>query len=630
MIKNARWFPFQEKDEDYEVVETKDYGKIPSSPFRKLRSIQTSAKEFRSAENIYKVNVIYRPKGVWYKKFEEQSQIRAKKDTIFTDLLMPSGGAILETGAPMLPTEGLFVALPPGTTFKELKIVNYVERKFPEPIDVLPAPKPTKDNGKDWVTPEFEPNEKIYSSDELFPENLVEIISTENKMGDVSIVHLMIYPMRYRPKSRELIAYSEIELDVYYTPAPKSGRRFRGGAGIGRTLPRRAPRQTVRKEIQSEILNLDSVNEDTAFDSDGEMGIMTDGGEFDEVIPEEFGPLSDLNNFGRYLIITKPDLIKALEPFIKLKEKDYSVKVVTDVEIYKEFGNKKDVAIRNFLRYAYDNWEDPPEFVLLVGDVNRIPTHHDPDYNCASDHYYACLTDSVYPDILVGRIAIDDATGLKRYFEKVLKFDKLTSKVKPKDWQLRVLLTAYNRWDYIECSNDCAEILESEKKAKVIKKYDGTASKQEIIKEINKGVGIINYRGHGDVDRWQSNNGLTLNDLDDLKNGDKTPIVFSIACLNAYIDNPTYKDCFGELFIEVKNGAVGFLGATRPSYTEPNHHFDRYLFQAIVEKDLKKVGEIFNWATMQLYKNFPDQYSRENISMYLWLGDPDLDINFLL
>jgi len=627
MIKNSKWFAFQDKDEDYETVETKDYGKIPSSPFRKLRSVQMAKKEYRSAEKIYKVNVVYRPKGVWYKVFEEQSQIASRKDTSFVDLLMPSGGAILEPGAPMLPTEGLFIALPPGASFKEIKIVDQVKKKFPEPIDILPAPKPTKDNGIDWIPPEYEPNEAIYSSDDPYPEKLYKVLGTDEKMGDVPIVHLIIYPMQYKPKSRELFAYSKIELDIYYTPAEKSVRRFRGKPGTGRTLPTRAPRQTIRQEIQSEILNIESVNEDVAFGADGELGIMTDGGEYDEVIPEEFGPLSEIDNKGRYIIITKPDLVDALGPLIKIKEQEYTVKVITDEEIYKEFGNKADVAIRKFLRYAYDNWEDPPEYVLLIGDVNRIPTHYNTTYDCASDHYYACLTDPVFPDILVGRIAIDTISDLKNYLEKVIKFDKVSSKVKPKAWQMRVLLTAYNRWDYIECSNDCAEILQSEGNAEIIKKYDGQATKKEIIKEINRGVGIINYRGHGNVDCWQSGNGLTLDDLNDLNNGDKTPIVFSIACLNAYIDHPKYKDCFGELFIEAKDGAVGFLGATRPSYTAPNHHFNRYLFQAIVEKDLKKAGEIFNWATMQLFKNFPDQYSKENIAMYLWLGDPDLDLS---
>lgn len=626
MIKRAKWFAFQEKDIDYETVETKDYGQIPSSSFRKLRSVQTAEKEFQPQEKISKVNVIYRPKGLWYKKFEQQEQLRSKKDIEFTDLLMPNAGEILDPGVPKLPREGLFVAIPPGSIFKELKILNFEERKFPDPVDVLPAPIPTKDNGKDWVTPEYEPDNKIYDSDEIFPKELVEIISTDDKMGDVPIVHLMVYPMRYKPKSRELMGYSKIEMDIFYEPAKKPSSRFRSAPGAGRTIKAQSPKQTIRREIQSGILNIEAAN-DAWIGSDGEMGIMTDGGEYDDVIPEEFGPLSDIENRGRYVIITKKDLMKKLQKFIELKKNKYSVKAVTDEEIYKEFGDKQDVAIRSFLRYAFDNWDEPPEYVLLVGDVNRIPTHRDPAYDCASDHYYACLTDPVYPDILVGRIAIDDEKGLEKYIQKVTKFDKMSSKVKAKKWQLRALLTAFNRWDYIDCSNDCAEILQSEGKAEVIKKYDGSATKNEIIDEINDGVAILNYRGHGDVDRWQSSNGLQLNDLENLKNGDKMPIVFSIACLNAYIDHPHHKDCFGELFIEAKNGAVGFLGASRPSYTTTNHHFNRYLFQAIVEKDLKKVGEIFNWATMQLFRNFPDQYTRENISMYLWLGDPDLDLS---
>ncbi|MHA1253056.1 MAG: C25 family peptidase propeptide domain-containing protein, partial [Candidatus Helarchaeota archaeon] len=274
MIKNARWFAFQEKDEDYETVETTTYGKIPAAKFRKLRSISEAKEEYNPDEKIFKINVVYRPKGVWYKKFEELSQVKSKKDRVFVDLLMPSGGAILEPGAPMLPTEGLLVALPPGAVFKEFKIVDFVEKKFPELIDVLPAPKPTKDNGKEWEPPEYEPNEEIYEKDELFPQELVKIMSTDYKIGSVPIVHLIIHPLRYKPKSRELYAYSKIELDIFYNPAPSEFRRFRG-KGAGRTLPPRPPSRTIRSELKSEILNIESVDRDVSFGTDGEMGIMT-------------------------------------------------------------------------------------------------------------------------------------------------------------------------------------------------------------------------------------------------------------------------------------------------------------------------------------------------------------------
>jgi hypothetical protein len=169
-------------------------------------------------------------------------------------------------------------------------------------------------------------------------------------------------------------------------------------------------------------------------------------------------------------------------------------------------------------------------------------------------------------------------------------------------------------------------MLSNIKDVKIIKKYGGQSSKAEVIKEIETGCGIINYRGHGSEFEWQSSNGLSVDDTPKLKNKDKIPVVFSIACLNNAID--VEKECYGESFVEAPFGAICFLGASRPSYTEPNHHFDRYIWRGIIDKKLRIVGKILNFACAELYRNFPDAYTKENLAMYLILGDPSLEIKF--
>jgi hypothetical protein len=222
---------------------------------------------------------------------------------------------------------------------------------------------------------------------------------------------------------------------------------------------------------------------------------------------------------------------------------------------------------------------------------------------------------------VVGRIAITEPEALKKYIKKIIDYEKSDGK-----WIKRLLLTAYEREDYMSCCDDIANIVKPVKGLTVIKKYGGQSTKTDVIKEIEEGCGIINYRGHGSEWEWQSANGLNVNDVGKLKNENKIPIVFSICCLNNAID--VHGECFGEAFIETANGAVAFLGASRPSYTQTNHHFDRFIFRAIVEKKLRIVGKIFNYATFEMLRNFPDVYTQENIAMYLLLGDPSLEIKF--
>ncbi|NVM54602.1 MAG: hypothetical protein HWN66_12935 [Candidatus Helarchaeota archaeon] len=575
-----------------------------------------------SDKGIYKLKINYIPKGMWYKEIKAMI---GKKDSRVMTLEMPESGVILEPGKPMLPIEGIFIALPAGAELVDIKVTNTESIEYPGEIDIIPAPLPTKDGGRmkyDHKAPEFKPDSKIYKKDKEFPKELFKLLSV-NYIGSVRVAHLMMYPLHYKPKSKTLIIYNNIELKAEYTP----GISIAKTRGPALTAPAEPPKEDVepvapaapqiQMEYKSQILNLDSIED---------LKTMGDGGVTRRVIrPVSRGSLCEISNKGRYIIITSEDLVDILKPLAKSKEeKGMSTQIITEKQIAEEFqesGEPKFKSIRDFILYAYDNWEDPPEYVLLVGEIGKIPTHHNQRYNCPSDWYYSNLIGDIGPDIVLGRIAINIPERLENYIKKLLKYEESEG-----NWIKRVLLTAYEREDYMSCSDDIAEILKKVRGLKVIKKYGGQSRKRDVIKEIEDGVGLVNYRGHGDEWEWQSSNGLDVTDVKELQNRGKIPVVFSICCLNNAID--VSAECFGEAFIEAPNGAVAFLGASRPSYTQPNHHFDRYIHRAIVDHNLRIVGKIFNFATITLYRNFPDQYSQENISMYLLLGDPSLEIKF--
>ncbi len=580
-----------------------------------------------TSKGSFELNISYVPRGMWYKEITRKID---KKDAKVTTLDMPDSGVILEPGKPMLPIEGLFVALPTGAELVDIKVIDTETMEYPGEIEIIPAPEPSKDGkGKkktkipyDQAPPEFKRQKDVYDSDKEYPKEVFKLINV-NYIGSLRVAHLMIYPLHYKPKSKKLIIYNRIELKAEYTPGISiASPTLRGPAltapaepptGAPQPVAPAAPQ--IQMVYKDQILNLEAIDD---------LKTLGDGGTLRRVIrPVDSGKLSARSNKARYLIITNSKLVKTLKKLAKNKEeKGWSTKIVTDEEIYKEFQDtreEKHKAIRDFILYAYDNWEDPPEYVVIVGEIKSIPTHHNPDFNCPSDWYYSNLIGDIGPDIVLGRIAINDPKKLEKYIEKVIKYEKSKGK-----WTKRALFTAYNRNDYMECSDDCVEILKRIRGMKTIKKYGGQASKQEVIDEIEEGCGLINYRGHGSEWEWQAANGLDVNDAMNLQNEGKISIVFSICCLNSAID--VSAECFGESFIEAPNGAVAFLGASRPSYTYPNHHFDRYIFRAIVDRGLRTVGKIFNYATVDLYRNFPDQYTKENIAMYLMLGDPSLEI----
>jgi hypothetical protein len=537
-------------------------------------------------QGVETTSVSYDLKGLW-------QGMLTHKDTDYDFFDTIDSGYMQEVGAPRVPQEGVYVAIPENAEVNEVKVVSKTEKELDGEFNILPAPKPVFEGEEE----EFIPDKKIYDSDDLFPGKYIDFVGTKH-MGGRKVAHILIYLYQYKPKSRKIIALESLELEIIYETKP----------GMDSTPVRRTPRKSP---VDNLILDCESAQQTDAVDSGG----------------ADAQKLKDPDNAANYVIITTTDLESSFSIFAAAKSFLYQVKIVTLDEILAEFPNPAhDVAIRDFLIYAAANWHVPPEWVVLGGNINDIPTHMQTDEGATfpSDHYYADLKGDMCPDISVSRFPASTPTDMKKICDTAAYYNRYNS-----SWRDNVLLTAYERDDYIQCKNDIADTIGSA--FTVLKRYAGEASKQQVIDAIDAGVGFINYRGHGMPDSWSASNGLHSSDIPNLTNGDKTPQILSICCLNNDLDNytepgwPPYQPpCFGINWIKDEK-AITFLGASRPSYTSVNHLFDKYLWDGIINEGLSKAGNIFNWGTTKLYLNNPGQSTKHNIYMYLLLGDPTAD-----
>jgi hypothetical protein len=95
------------------------------------------------------------------------------------------------------------------------------------------------------------------------------------------------------------------------------------------------------------------------------------------------------------------------------------------------------------------------------------------------------------------------------------------------------------------------------------------------------------------------------------------PVVLNIACYCG--DIASY--CLSEAWMDHTGGAVASLGATKPSYTIPNHDFDKKLYEAFFLKDITDIGGALEYAN-DFILNYHGSLGVANAKMYLWLGDP--------
>ncbi|NVM27398.1 MAG: hypothetical protein HWN65_01040 [Candidatus Helarchaeota archaeon] len=189
--------------------------------------------------NIIKVK--YETKGLW------DVEVQQSADLVWDELQIPDIGQNLEPGEPSLPQEGLYVAIPDDATVTDIKVVKYKKDTHLLSHQVKPAPQPSTDPS---ALPEITPKQEIYEKDDAFPGILFKKIGV-TQVGDVNVVHLMVYPVQYHPIANTIDLYKKIELEVEYELAAEAAPPMRG-------VPTRG-RKRVPAGYEDQILNFDNV-----------------------------------------------------------------------------------------------------------------------------------------------------------------------------------------------------------------------------------------------------------------------------------------------------------------------------------------------------------------------------------
>lgn len=514
----------------------------------------------------------------------------------FQTIIIPENGWNFEIGKPQMPAIREFLIIPSN----EIKAELLDSEQFTlSDYNIYPTQEPTTDFSK---TLNFSINQEFYSKDNFYPENIVEIVSF-GTIRDYRIIQLQFNPIQFNPKTKELKIYNHAKIEL------KFGELI---------IDEKQQTDNAFEKIYQETL----LNYEHAKDWKYKRGTFS----------QDAGDLHNTNNRANYLIITFDSFYDSILPLADSKIKRGLEPMVVNVsDIYAEFpAGSNDESIHDFITYTFENWELPPVYILLVGDVNEIPTHY--NGNSASDHYYSCVgnEDIYYPDLHVGRLSASNTNDVELIRDKIINYCENPPEG---EWQTNIMLAAHEQGapgKYQGCKEEIRNdiILESPNADiwKITTRYGAEgATVQEVIDDINNGMVIVNYRGHGGATDWASNEiHLTRTDVMVLENDDLLPIVFSIACNNNEIDYDS-GDCIGEAWLKSPNGgAISHFGATRPSYTTQNHYHDKLLFNDTFNMQMEICGEVLTLADIQMLDYYgTGSAGSDNVLIYLQLGDPE-------
>src|SRR5262249_19101107 len=117
--------------------------------------------------------------------------------------------------------------------------------------------------------------------------------------------------------------------------------------------------------------------------------------------------------------------------------------------------------------------------------------------------------------------------------------------------------------------------------------------KSRLLEAINKGAKLVNYSGHGSLDRWRGDL-LTTDDARNLTNAGNLSAFMMMTCLSGYFQNPTGDSLAESLMKAERGGAIAVWassGLTNPAVQEiMNQELYRTIF-AGGEKPADRLGE---------------------------------------
>ncbi|NLT52581.1 MAG: type IX secretion system sortase PorU [Ignavibacteria bacterium] len=369
-----------------------------------------------------------------------------------------------------------------------------------------------------------------------------------------------------------------------------------------------------------------------------------------------------------YIIITPAEFetqSQRLKTYRGSNSNKYPVtsKVVLVEEIFNEFGcgQRDPSAIRNFIRYAFENWSVKPKHVLLMGDGtydyfnaegknnNFIPTYQTIEtlYELSSygtdDYYVKVAGNDKFLDLTIGRFPINSAEEADNLISKIINYEKdITSGI----WRNKISLVADDNYTFESSSEDehttqCEDLSRNIPDFMEINKiYLATYPLEEtgagkrrpevtkaIINAVNDGTLIMNFVGHGSPDVWTHEYVLTRSKTIPEFNNDKLFFLVAATCDFAKFDFTDETSGAEMMLLKENTGAVGVFAATRKAYSSYNAALNKSFFTTLLnQRDIDYNRVTLGQASVQA-KNANINSSLINTSVFHLLCDPYLRLN---
>ena len=449
-------------------------------------------------------------------------------------LYMPNASMYMKQGFPMLPKLTKLVKIDDRCNVK-LVVISKEEVEVALSAPVVPSKGHfTREIPYDSVRLEFGP---IYKQDVFWPSETEQITVGEAfVLRDVRGVRVQILPLSVNHVTMKMKVLKKIVFALVCEENTRTLTTFTKAARSGKVF---------NALYQDSFLNAT------------------------ETVAVERGTVPPENN-KKLVVVTPSSYESILGDWLTWKKQNgytVTVKVVNSGVTASE--------IKTYLQGLYNNTDTRFGYVVLVGDAayasnfetaQPMPTFKGSMEGAAADRVYVRLAgNDNYPDAFISRISGNNATDITNQLSKIVAYEKSPA---AGDWFTKGTCIASNQGSPIDYER--AEWLQNGggtgQKIPVVAGglikygftkfddiYDPSASAAMVTNAVNEGRSLMLYIGHGSSTSWGTT-GFSVSNVNSLTNGGKTPVIFSVACVNG--DFLKTGVCFAEGWLRKANGGA--------------------------------------------------------------------------
>ena len=340
--------------------------------------------------------------------------------------------------------------------------------------------------------------------------------------------------------------------------------------------------------------------------------------------------------------------------------------VVVDVnQIYNEFGGGlPDVAaIRDFIKLAYDTWSPRPRFVMFLGQASYdykgilgarssyVPTWQslqslDGVYSYSTDDFFVKFAGNDRPSLTTGRVNARTVAEADAFLAKLMRYEDGSAR---DSWKMRMLFIGDDGWtdqgevEGILHSEQVEQLAtyytpnEFEKRKIYIAEYPTVQTAQgrrkpgayqAIIDQVNEGMLVTNFTGHGNPLQWAHENIFNVQTtIPQLVNTNRLSVFFAATCNFSEFDDPRRYTGSELLLNKPDGGAIGAISATRKVYSGENAYLHQGIFANMFRRD--QFGRlIVERPATAIYLFKSTGANSVNDQKYFFMGDPTMKLQF--